>query len=294
MVTPRSHEPAFCRKRSLLAGSGVRNPRHARKPCACTGGAFVLLLRIATALGLAQVGLADQLTQGSGDIPSAKAPGSAQPLENSPTDAAYRPTAMRLLLEEANAVARELKLPEGLPITETNLLEAYIPARLVPRRTALVGSLTTSNYTYYVGRGGKVWALARRDFERDRQRLIARYLWPISRLDTNAAYQAAAAVLAAISVDVQGLNRDCRLRVSAVVPEGAGGRHFVPSYMVSWYKDGEDEVVAAVDIFEPTKLLDQLYVIKPEYNHRRKIWVDGPGMPTATNSAWSAPNPSER
>ncbi len=47
------------------------------------------------------------------------------------TTSAYRLEALKLVLEEANKLARELNLAENLPIVQSNLVESYIsPPRL--------------------------------------------------------------------------------------------------------------------------------------------------------------------
>src|SRR5882672_8698979 len=63
------------------------------------------------------------------------------------TTQAYQAEASRLLIEEANRVARELGLSEQLPITRSNLTGIYIPPPRMARVVG-IGNLSTSNYTY--------------------------------------------------------------------------------------------------------------------------------------------------
>jgi hypothetical protein len=103
------------------------------------------------------------------------------------TTPAYRKVALRLVIEEANQVAQELNLPEQLPITETNLIEAHIAP---PRMAKIgIGNITTSNYVYYVSVGNKFSFLVRTHLQGEYNQLQKQYLWPMGRMDTNAAYQ---------------------------------------------------------------------------------------------------------
>src|SRR5579871_4943550 len=65
------------------------------------------------------------------------------------TTPSYRAMALRLMIGEANQVAKELALPEALPIKESNLVEA-LP---VPPALEFLGEIATTNYAYYFGLG---------------------------------------------------------------------------------------------------------------------------------------------
>jgi hypothetical protein len=192
------------------------------------------------------------------------------------TTPAYRKEALRLIIEEANRVAQELNLPENLPITESNLVEVFIS----PPQMAKIGfgNITTSNYTYYVTVGDKFSYLDKRFdnvMNEDRDKLKEQYLWPMSRMDTNAAYQVATQWLAAASMDVPAIIRDCDVHVEAFTPEGKNGAHFVPLYRVYWMqkKGGSLGSTALVEFFEPTKTLRQLRVNKSEYILRPSLQI---------------------
>ena len=189
------------------------------------------------------------------------------------TPPAYQKEALRLLIAEANRVAKELNLPERLPIAETNLVKTHI---FPPRMARLgIGNIMTSNYVYSVSAGGKFSSVVRTDSGKTTNELKAKYLWPMSRMDTNAAYQLATQWLTAVSMDVAALNRDCDLVISAWTPEGENGEHFVPLYHVDWMAKGEQAhgSVAGVELLEPTKSLQQLYVKKPEYILRKPLQI---------------------
>ena len=196
----------------------------------------------------------------------------------------YRKEALRLIIQEANRVAQELNLPEELPITESNLVETYItPPRMV---TIGFGNITTSNYVYYISVGDKFSSLVRTDSNRVRDELKQKYSLPISQMDTNTAYQLATQWLAAASIDVNALNRDCNLTIRAWTPEGENGKNFVPLYRVYWTgKENENRgSVAGVELIEPTKTLQQLYVKKSEYILRPSLQITNIYLPSPTNT----------
>lgn len=191
------------------------------------------------------------------------------------TTAAYQKEALRLMIVGANRVARELQLPENMPITETNLLEAYITPPRMAQGMQAIGNITTSNYTYFFSVGNKFSFLVKRNLERDYKQLQKDYLWPMSRMDTNAAYQLATQFLAAVSMDVKALNRDCDVRIQAFTPEGKTGKHFVPVYWVSWVARGQEGrgSAASLELLEPTKTIRQLRVNKSEYILRKPLEI---------------------
>jgi hypothetical protein len=186
------------------------------------------------------------------------------------TTAAYRKEALRLVIEEANRVAGELELPEPRPITEANLVESFICRPGIAQMLGAVGSITTSNYNYYVSVGNKFSYLVRTHLDQEYGQLKARYRWPTSRINTNAAYQLATQWLAAASMDVAGLNRDCQLSIIPWTPEGDRYK-FVPLYTVRWFRG--DDVFAMVELFQPTRTLRQMHVEKPQYILRTLVTI---------------------
>ena len=180
--------------------------------------------------------------------------------------AAYHGEALRLILGEANTVARQLHLAERLPIEETNLVSSYItPPRLVGRLGA-IGNVTTANYTYYCSVGMRFSYVTRTGLDRQYARLREQALAPISQMDTNSAYELASRWLSDCSMDVPALNRDCSVNVLAFTPQGDKGRSFVPVYWVYWTKGAAERgSVASVELFAPTKTLLQLRVEDPKY-----------------------------
>jgi len=196
----------------------------------------------------------------------------------------YRKEALGLIIQEANDIAQKLNLPEELPITESNLVEAYItPPRMVKIG---FGNITTSNYVYYVTVGDKFSSLVRTDSNRVRDELKQKHSLPVSQMDTNAAYQLATQWLAAVSIDVNALNRDCNLTIRAWTPEGEGSKNFIPLYRVYWTEKsgGGRGGVAGVELIEPTKILQQLYVKKSEYILRPSLQITNLDLTSPTNS----------
>ncbi|MBI3853269.1 MAG: hypothetical protein HY298_23715 [Verrucomicrobia bacterium] len=190
------------------------------------------------------------------------------------TPPAYRVEALSLVVAEANRVAEQLHLPEKLPITRENLLAAYVSPPSMSQYIGAIGNITTSNYVYYVSVGRKFSFLTRTHLAEEYAQLKSQYLWPVGRMDTNAAYAVATQLLAAVSMDVKALNRDCGVRIAAFTPEGKTGAHFVPVYWVDWVKgNGGEGSVASIELLLPTKTVRQLHVTESEYILRRPLEI---------------------
>jgi len=182
------------------------------------------------------------------------------------TTPAYQTEALRLIMEEASHVARDMALPETLPITRSNLLSAYItPPRLAEGMKA-VGNITTSNYTYFVSIGNKFSFLVRTRLEAEEAEAHAKFLSPIRELDTNAAFQLATRFMTSAGMNMTALNTNCHISIQASLPEGTNSQHFVPLYWVNWIENGTDQKGgASVQLCLPTQTLLQMHVNKPEY-----------------------------
>ena len=189
------------------------------------------------------------------------------------TTEAYRKEALKRVIQEANWAARQLQSEEALPVLETNLLGAYITPYGGTRRLHAIGNVTTSNYSYGVGRDYKLSDVVATHVDEDRSKYAKQYSWPVSRTDTNTAYQLATQWLTAVSIDVRGLNNDCTLRVYPLRLKGhETNASIMPVYWVSWTKEGLDQgSVAYVELFLPTKKLMQLCVTDPKYILRPPI-----------------------
>lgn len=185
----------------------------------------------------------------------------------------YRNEALKSVLREANQVAEALQLLEKLPLAETNLWGWYISPPGISRLSGAFGNVTTRNYTYYVSVDHKFSYIESVHQDADRWRWYSEYSWPISRLDTNAAYQLATQWLNAVSMDVNGLNNDCDLHIEPTALRGQGtNAYFLPVYWVYWTKgDGENGSVASVELFAPTRTLMQLRVEQSQYILRKPL-----------------------
>lgn len=191
------------------------------------------------------------------------------------TTPAYRNTALDLIVAEVNHVAQDLHLQESLPITESNLASYYIPPPRLAQRLGAIGNITTANYTYYFSVDNKFSFLAKTKLQQDYPKLREDYLWPVSRMDTNAAYQLAVKFLSEASMDVKSLNKDCTVHILAYTPEGDKGKHFVPLYWVYWSKPEQEGhgSIASVELFGPTKTIRQLRVEDSKYILRQPLQI---------------------
>jgi len=142
-----------------------------------------------------------------------------------------------------------------------------------PVRVPGFGSVTTSNYIYYMTVGSKFSFLERTRLAEEQERVEKQYLWPISRIDTNAAYQTAEKLLVAASIDVQALNRDCIAQILPLIPDGEEEKHFVPIYTVYWMKQDQAGSIAEIEFVEPTKTILQMHVMKSEYILRKPLMI---------------------
>jgi hypothetical protein len=188
------------------------------------------------------------------------------------TTPAYQKEALRLVIAEANQVAGELKLEDELPITQSNMATFHIPPFGFAYAYKMIGFVETTNYAYYVSGNNKFTGVDDTHQNEDCQNYADTYTWPISRMDTNAAFQLATQWLAAILVDVKGLNRDCQLNI---VPDNVYVRpprgKFVPVYWVNWIDTNVTDRSVSVFLSLPDKKLLQLRIDDSKYNLRKPV-----------------------
>lgn len=194
----------------------------------------------------------------------------------------YQKAAFKLVLQEVNQVAKELQLSGEYPIAESNLVEAIITPFGFNYIHHTFGTMSTKSYVYYVSCGNKFNELGVANYDHKCFELRDHGTLPIKQMNTNAAYQLATHWLAAASMDVKGLNRDCKAHV-ALSPFWNGlsrlgekpQRQFVPIYFVWWTSRTNDLEghgnVAYVEFFTPTKTLLQLSVSDSKYILRRPL-----------------------
>lgn len=193
----------------------------------------------------------------------------------------YQAAAFQLVLQEANQVAKDMQLPEELPVTETNVTGAYIGSFGYNYSVRSIGDVTTKNYYYGVLRGDKFSHIIVANYEQTCMKLQDGNKLPIAQMDTNAAYQLAIKWLAAAHMDVKGLNRDCKAHI-ALSPRENGvmnlgdvpEKEFVPMYYLWWTSpenDAHGDDSAYVELYLPTKSLLQFVVNDPKYILRRPL-----------------------
>jgi hypothetical protein len=200
------------------------------------------------------------------------------------TTPAYQKAALDRVIDEANLVAKQLDLPEDLPITKNNLIGAFISPFGFAYTDQKIGNVTTSNYCYCVSIGNKFSYVNEVGWEDECKDYQKEYVWPIEKMDTNAAYELATQWLMAVHMDVKALNRDLPLiiKMDNEVVWATPGK-FVPVYYVAWCKKStrpkwlivsnpkEWEAVASVRLFAPTKTLLELRVEDSKYILRSPI-----------------------
>lgn len=195
------------------------------------------------------------------------------------TTPAYQKEALKLLIQEANQAATELRLPETLPISETNLTEEFVLTYGMARAMNEIGNVTTSNYLYCVGPSNKFNQVLEVHGDEFRDRLAKQYsgqFWRPSQADTNAACQLAMGWLAAASVDINAMDNDCRKMVFFMKLGGIGTNSwYMPVFWVAWkHKSSKRDVsVAYVELYLPEKRLMQLHVTETKYILRKPLEV---------------------
>ena len=198
------------------------------------------------------------------------------------TTAKYENEALRLVIAEANKAAAALNLKEILPIMRTNLTKAFISPMGYTLRRQAVGNVTTSNYWYVVSRDYKLSEVSVANYDSRCLEYRVKHQIPIGQIDTNTPYQIATQWLAALSMDVQGLNRDCVARVAvsphwndlAELGDQPHGKTFTPLYYVWWTPKNPPRAGtggASVELFLPTRTLISLTVNDPKYIQRRPL-----------------------
>jgi hypothetical protein len=203
---------------------------------------------------------------------------------------AYREEVLRLVIQEASAAARELNLPDDLPITRETLAAAYVSPPRLRRFGPGFGNVTTAKYHYVITVGSKLSSIVRAHLDEECAEYRLKYMWDWSRVDTNAAYQLATQWMASASMDLRALGRECQLSVAAWTPSGSG-RPFVPLYTVQWAKDGEG--VAMVQVFLPMKRLCQLSVQRSEYILRKPLTIPNTEFLLSQTNGVARGSPSE-
>jgi len=199
------------------------------------------------------------------------------------TSRAYEQETFRLLIEEANSVAHDLRLLEPLPIAATNIVYAYVGRFGYNYLLGGLGNISTTNYWYFVEKGYKFNDVSITKIDEHCRNYSEKYQLPIERLDKTAAYQLATQWLASARMDVRALNRDFDVDVALdgywnnVKMGELPKKKFAPLYIVSWLTKGQPHYSAGggayVELFLPTKTLLTLSVDDPKYILRQPVVI---------------------
>lgn len=185
----------------------------------------------------------------------------------------YRRAAVELMVRQANRVARQLRLPEEFPITITNLTDAWVAPFLHYYCGHAIGTISTKNYNYFFCQGDKFNEVDIVSSYRSRLNLENKKL-PVNQFNPNGAYQLATQWLAAASMDVGNLNRDCKHHVELISSWGefVGKRPrkpFAPIYDVWWATPKQDAEnygdVVDIQLVRPGDKLLSMCVRDPKY-----------------------------
>ena len=201
------------------------------------------------------------------------------------TTPAYQAEALSLLVDEANQAAIKLNIGEVIPITRSNLLGAYIAPPISEIKGQGLGNVASKKYIYCVSEGNKLSSIVLDNHDQELRRMVEKFCWPLSRINTNGACKLATQWMTALSMDVKGLNRDCKLFIEPVKLDGFQKNLFVPVYNVNWKIKGQEtfgglgndednfHTVASVRLFLPTKMLMDLTVHDSKYILRKQLLV---------------------
>jgi hypothetical protein len=185
----------------------------------------------------------------------------------------YRSEILRAMILEANKAAQDLHLQEHVPIREKDIVYSFIGNKKMVDLTGGVGLIDTSNYEYSAAIDRKLSYITSSllDSPEARKKLMTDFLWPIEKKDTNAVHAMATNFLAAAGMNVRLIERDSTVHYWCWMPIDSDNAHFVPIYWVTWKNC--DGLVAALELFQPTKLLAQLRVEQGKYILRKAIIV---------------------
>lgn len=129
-----------------------------------------------------------------------------------------------------------------------------------------------SNYVFGADADNKLSYIRRNFREQDESRYLnslrTRYAGHRSQMNTNAAYSLARRWLTAAAVDVSALEHDCKAHIRAWNSAG----QFVPLYEISW-ADMKQKTMAVVELIEPERNLEELWVFNGNYIQRKPLAV---------------------
>lgn len=186
----------------------------------------------------------------------------------------YNREILRLMMAEASRIATELKLDEQLPITRTHVtLLSLVHAA---KSYGYIGTCDTRNYTYifYMHDGGIVCSGLDRIGYKDFIEARNTHVFPISRHDSNRAFQVAIELMDKINIDVESLNRDCVVRIHFPHWRRLFSREFAPIYMVVWTPKNQPfmpgEGGGLIEFIEPLRKVRSVHA-DLKFNRRKPL-----------------------
>ena len=232
-------------------------------------------------------GLADDLPPG---VPrTVDSRGSVLFIEPSFTSRLYQEQSKRLILKEANDVARDLNLDENLPIVDTNLVHAFVSPFGFAYQSGAVGNITTSNYWYGVERNFRFSQLT--GVRSTYQRLVTspQARRRIDTIDTNEIIRLADKWLTSVAIDVSSLDRDCNLTVALdnswngnMGSANSTNAYIIPVYNVYWMlKDKSSHHLGSVvylNMYVPAKMLLMLRITDSKFSRRAPVKFESLGL----------------
>jgi hypothetical protein len=139
-----------------------------------------------------------------------------------------------------------------------------------------IGSIDAVNYAFGFELGKGVTSANRLSAMREWGDIKSKYTWPISRLDTNGAFQEALQILKVAEVDTDAMNRDAD-SISITASINPSKVDFTPVYWLAWKKKATsgisslstDNRIASFVFLEPTKTIHQFHIFDPKYILRK-------------------------
>src|ERR1700722_14151949 len=71
------------------------------------------------------------------------------------TTKAYHDEALKLILQEVNQAAKDMKLEEDLPLSSNNIVRVFVSPYGFARSSHAFGNITTHKFCYFISQGGK-------------------------------------------------------------------------------------------------------------------------------------------
>lgn len=205
-------------------------------------------------------------------------------LFNVPT--AYKDAMSKLMLSEVNDYARQLNLPEYLPITTNSVVAMFVTPPRFGGRLGTLGSIRTENVSYDFGKGSHLCYITRNikgsnPYDPNENR---KYSIDPASVNTNAAYMLATQYLANAFVNVPLLSTSSVVSIQPLKILNMT----TSKYRVEWQRGGKP--VAKVVVASPQNELWTLRVEDPSLILRKPLEVAGFPLETNVSTGTIPPN----